>query len=291
MYILITPAKNEEEYLPKVIKQFLKQKSKPLLWVIVDDNSSDNTYDIGKSFSEKISWIELYKIKRDNNEYDSDIGYSQVVKLGIDYAKKMSDEKSIHYEYIGILDSDIILDRNYFGYLVNMATETSKCGIISGLLHQETKKDSEFGSPRGGARLYNKKCLESIGGYPITAAPDTVTNIKAKKRGWKLLKIKEVSGLQLRAPWIGNGIWQGYKKKGQGRYYLNYYPVNAFLTGVYLCSRYPFYIGIAFLYGYFSFYFLSKKQTEDEEVREYFGEKSFTNLKTFWEKTIFKMER
>ena len=42
-YILVTAAKNEGKNLPELIQSVAEQTIKPLLWVIVDDASTDNT--------------------------------------------------------------------------------------------------------------------------------------------------------------------------------------------------------------------------------------------------------
>ena len=42
-YIIITPAKDEEENLPNLISSIVKQSIQPLLWLIVDDGSVDST--------------------------------------------------------------------------------------------------------------------------------------------------------------------------------------------------------------------------------------------------------
>jgi len=262
-----------------VIEHILKQHLKPSLRVIVDDNSSDNTFHIIKKFADKISWIEPMKFKRESNEYDTEIGYSKVVSAGIDYAKKLAKNRGIQYNYIGILDADILLDENYFSNLVKVAEEIDKIGIISGVLYSPSKKDDKSKDPRGGARLFHKKCLEDIGGYPITAAPDTVTNIKARNRGWKLLKVENAIGTQLREPWAGISLWHGYKNKGKGRYYLCYHPVNAILTGIFLLCKFPFYPGLAFMHGYFSSFIKKEVQTEDKEIRDYFYNESLRELK------------
>jgi len=279
MYILVTPAKNEEENLPRVIKCVLAQTKKPRLWLIVDDGSTDNTYRIAKKHSELKEWIYVEKLNREKEEYDTEFGYSKVVKFGIENAMEKCQNEKINYKYVGILDADILLEKNYFELLLDKAESTKNCGIISGRLDLDGKKDFREGYPRGGAMLFHKKCLKEIGGYPITAAPDTVTNIKAKNRGWNLIKYYKAKGLQLRPPREGAGIWKGYKRKAEGRYYLNYHPVNAFLTSLYLCTKFPFYQGIAYFVGYFKSYFLNEPQTDDEEVKRFFYYESFNNLR------------
>lgn len=60
-YVVITPAKNESNYIRFTIKSMIKQSIKPQKWIIVDDGSSDDTYDIVKTVAQNNSWISIIK--------------------------------------------------------------------------------------------------------------------------------------------------------------------------------------------------------------------------------------
>ena len=42
-YVLITPARNEAQFIELTIKSVIAQTSKPIKWVIVSDGSTDGT--------------------------------------------------------------------------------------------------------------------------------------------------------------------------------------------------------------------------------------------------------
>ena len=285
IYILVTPAKDEAKNLQKVIDSMLNQNLKPALWVIVNDNSKDNTLDILKKYSDLITWIEYMHLTRDEKEYDTQIGYSIVVKAGIDFAIKHAELKKIKYDYIGILDADIIPDNDYFEKLLRCANDTTSCGIISG--RDKTRKEVNKKHILGCARLYHKNCLDSFGGYPITAHVDTVTEIKAKNRGWVLINIDTALVESLRHSDFGKkGYWHSQKNRAQGFYFLNYHPVNALFASIYLSTKYPFYIGLAFFVGYYKSFISRKIKTKDEEIIQYFYFERFNSLKKRLRKLI-----
>ena len=58
-FIMITPAKNEETFLPKVIESIASSTLTPNLWIIVDDNSSDKTPHILRDSAEIYDFIDL----------------------------------------------------------------------------------------------------------------------------------------------------------------------------------------------------------------------------------------
>jgi cellulose synthase/poly-beta-1,6-N-acetylglucosamine synthase-like glycosyltransferase len=47
-YVVITPVRNEEEYLPYTLKSMMSQTVKPLKWIIVNDGSTDRTGEIAE---------------------------------------------------------------------------------------------------------------------------------------------------------------------------------------------------------------------------------------------------
>ena len=60
VYILITPAKNEEKYLLNVAESVISQTQRPVLWVIVDDGSTDNSPAIIKNLEKHHDWIQSF---------------------------------------------------------------------------------------------------------------------------------------------------------------------------------------------------------------------------------------
>jgi glycosyltransferase involved in cell wall biosynthesis len=61
-YILITPARNEAEFIEGTIRSVLDQSIRPNKWIIVSDGSTDGTDDIVKRFLADNSWIQLVRM-------------------------------------------------------------------------------------------------------------------------------------------------------------------------------------------------------------------------------------
>ena len=58
-YVVITPARNEEDFISMTIESMISQTIKPQKWVIVSDGSTDNTDEIVKTYISDNPWIEL----------------------------------------------------------------------------------------------------------------------------------------------------------------------------------------------------------------------------------------
>ena len=109
-YGLITPVKNEEFFISKVFDTIVNQEKKPICWMIVDDNSTDNTTNIIKKFSPDYSFIKYTKLEESGKrDFASKVN---AIKWGIE---KLNTND---YDYLGILDADITLESNYYSTLL-----------------------------------------------------------------------------------------------------------------------------------------------------------------------------
>ena len=273
MYFVVTPVKNEEKSLPFTIRSIEEQTVKPILWVIVDDGSTDNTPKIIEDAKRRHDWIQSIRLKE--GERDLKIHYAYVCKTGLDFAIKYCNERKIEYKYIALVEADMILEDSYFENLIKEFEKDPKLGIASGgvwvcINGKETqiklRKDLAFGSHR----LWRKKCFEETGGYPLTHAVDSVSNVKAKLRGWKVKQFEKYKGVQTRMTGSAEGLWKGWKIRGEGAYYFNAHPFFVILKSIRYLFKKPYYIGLAYFIGYFSSYIGRKEQTDDEEIMHYY---------------------
>ena len=284
-YILVAPARNEEQFLPQVIDSVANSSVQPLLWLIVDDNSTDETPKIIKRSAIENDYIMLLSLSE--NSERSSFHYSYVCKRGFDTAIKLAVEKGMDWDYMILLNADTIVDPQYFEDIMFEMEKNPKIGIASGDVYLlKNGKVRAIKAPRdmpsGTARVWRKKCFYETGGYLLTYAPDSVSRVKAKLRGWKTVRFKEYNAYQLRQTSSAEGLWNGFKMDGNKAYYLNKHPLLIFLNAIYFTTKKPYYTGIAFLYGYLISVFKRKEKIDDEEIRDYYWN---TRLKEY--KNVF----
>ncbi len=239
-YLLITPARNEEQNLPEVSKSVTGQKVKPELWIIVDDGSTDDTAHILENLKASYSWIQ--SIRLPPRPRDITFHYSYVCKQGFDYALDYCRENNLEFEYIGLLDADTVLEENYFGKLLKEFEKDNSLGIASGGVYYDTggklsREMTDKNLPRGTGRLWKKECFVETGGYQVEPSPDSISNIKALLRGWKLMQYADIVQIQKRKTSAANGLWHGYVKNGWMAYYLGKNPIVALLNVFTLLSE------------------------------------------------------
>lgn len=280
-YILVTPAKNEVANLPETIESISKQIQKPLLWLIVDDGSTDGTDKIIEQASNKYPWISISRLP--NSKRDIGFHYSFVCKEGFSIILKLTSTRDIKFEYIALLDADMMPEPNYFKYLIEKMENNQKIGICSGgtwslkdgKKYQEKQRNN---LPSGGARIWKMKCFMETGGYELTMAPDSVSNARANLRGWETVRFENIYATQSRPVSSAEGVWIGYKKKGEFAHYLNFHLIHAFGKSLKFILSGEIKPGLAFGIGYFKSYINKTPKLKDKELFDYFKNRDF---KTF----------
>ena len=288
MYFIVTPARNEEKSLPLTISSIERQTVKPILWVIVDDGSTDSTPQIIETAKKKHDWI--HSVRLEKKQRDLMIHYASICNIGFDFGIKYCKENKIEYEYIALVDADMCLENTYFENLIKEFENDPQLGIASGgtwvsVKGEQIQLQLREDIPSGGHRLQRKNCFEESGGYPLTYIADSVSNVKAKLEGWKVKRFEEYKATQARMTSAVEGFWKGWKKEGESAYYLNAHPLYVVAKGIRYLFQKPYYIGLAYLMGYLNGYFSKIEQVDDEELKHYYRYKRPKEvLKYYWDK-------
>ncbi len=267
--IIITPARNEGKYIEKTIKSVISQSLKPIKWIIVDDGSTDNTYDIVNSYSQKYDWIDVIKLPtRDMRHFAGKVyvfneGYEKI--------------KHLPYDVIGNLDADISFDENYFKFLIDKFSEIPKLGVAGTPFKEEnysSLKDGFEGEKHvaGGCQLFRRECFEEIGGYIPNEGGgiDWIAVTTARMKGWITRSFQEKSFFHYRSLGTGeSNTWTSFFKYGKKDYLLGNHPIWELLRIAYRMTKKPFIIGgFILFYGYFSsMLFRVKRPISNELLR------------------------
>lgn len=276
MYILITPAKNEQESLPLVADSVLKQSIVPKLWMIIDDGSVDETPTIIRELTVNHPWIQ--SIRLPPHPRDITFHYSYVCKLGFEYSLKYCNENQIPFDFIALLDADTYLTETYFEQLISAFVKDPVLGIASGGIYYNIDGKLQWikvfeRDPAGTGRMWRKACFFETGGYMVEPAPDSISNVKAEHDGWKTQNFKDIIAVQTRPTSGAEGEWKGYFIKGKIDHYLNLHPMLVVLNFLDCSLQKPYYIGIAYAYGYLKGVIRREKKIEDEWIRDYYWNK------------------
>lgn len=215
---IIIPAHNEEAYLKSCLNSFTAQTHTPDELIIVDDNSSDNTFTISTEYSTAYDWIKVVQRK----STDVHLPGKKVVNA-FNYGLSHTSA----FDLIGKFDADIILPDNYFETMLNHFQADWKLGICSGLLY--VKKNGQWtyeniadkNHVRGPIKLYHKACFEKIGGLKANIGWDTVDVLMAKFHDFHVKTDESLKVKHLRPTGEGYTV-KNYRNKGTALYHMGY---------------------------------------------------------------------
>jgi biofilm PGA synthesis N-glycosyltransferase PgaC len=182
VYVLITPARNEAEYIESTIQSIVAQTVRPAKWVIVSDGSTDATDEIVSKYSHDHPWIELVRmpVRRERHfagkVHAFNAGYARVTDIA--------------YDVMGNIDADVSFDADHFEYLLTQLAANPRLGLAGAAFVENGERyDYRYANIEdvwGGCQLFRKSCYEDIGGYvPIKGgAIDHIAVVTARMKGW-----------------------------------------------------------------------------------------------------------
>lgn len=187
-YVIITPAKNEGEYIENTINSIISQVILPQEWIIVDDGSDDNTVELIEKYLTQYSWIKLIKRKTKQEER---AGGGKVVRAFNEGYKHI---QSKDYDFITKLDADLTLPVNYFEDIYYAFTKNERLGICGGTCYIEknkilVKERAEMYHVRGALKSVRKECFIDIDGFMPELHWDGIDEFKARFHKWDVYSI------------------------------------------------------------------------------------------------------
>jgi poly-beta-1,6-N-acetyl-D-glucosamine synthase len=249
-YALITPARNEADFIEQTINAMLGQSCRPVVWVIVSDGSTDGTDEIVRSYQDKHDWLMLLRMPERKERHFG--GKVMAFNKGYD---RIKDRK---YEVIGNLDADISFDADYFEFLLKKFNADETLGVCgTPFMEDGTQYDYRFSRREhvsGACQLFRRECFEQIGGYvPIKeGAIDLCAVVTARMKGWKTETFTDKYCIHHRKMGTAkSGIIAASFKSGVGDFRMGVHPLWQTLRSFYQMTRKPLLVqGIAILAGY-----------------------------------------
>lgn len=234
-YCIITPAYNETCNIDRLVTSVVEQDKLPVIWVIVNDGSSDDTGTKIDRYASKYDFISCVHLERDNVESY----YSRKIIAFIE-GYKFLQSKKVLYDYIGNLDADISLPADYYSNILTEFSQNSTLGIAAGrYIYPDTSRKpilSETSAP-GSILVFRRQCFEEIGGYlPLRyGAEDALACIQAQSKNWEVRMFPEYVALQHRIVGSATGMkfCTARFRQGLSEYDIGYHPLYSFLKFLY----------------------------------------------------------
>ena len=277
-YVVISPIRNEVEFIQALIDSLGTQTLKPQQWIIVDDGSSDGSGDIATDAANIHPWISVVR-RLDRGSREPGRGVIQAFADGYKHINR-------DWDYLVKLDGDLSLGRDYFEKCFQRFEADPKLGIGGGTICQkmgdqllsEAPDDPVF-HVRGATKIYRRECWEAIGGLIEAPGWDTVDEYKANMLGWVTYTFPEIKLWHHRKAGEAQGTWNNWVKNGLANYVAGYHPLfMGIKCGRRIFTR-PYGIGaLGLLVGFVSGYLCRVPKVEDGALIRYVRDQQLRKL-------------
>ncbi len=182
-YIIISPVRNEEDYLELTLKSVVNQTVRPAEYILVNDGSTDSTPDIIDRYATVHNWIRRIDIK-DRGHYLPGKGVVSAFYAGYEEIKVPD------WDYVVKLDCDLEFGNEYFERIFNEFQKNPKLGIASGCTYlpvkgRFVKEPTQEDHPVGPSKIYKRECWQDIGGMKKLPGWDLADLLDAQMNGWE----------------------------------------------------------------------------------------------------------
>lgn len=242
-YVLITPARNEAEFIEKTIQSVIAQTVLPKRWVIVSDGSTDGTDQIVEKYRLGRDWLELVRLpERQERNFAAKV---QAFNAGYERVKHLS------FEVIGNLDADVSFDEGYLAYLIGKFEEMLTLGVagthyVEGDFHSFRDSYINVHHVNGQCQLFRRACFENIGGYvPIKGGGiDWVAVTTARMKGWTTYSFSDRTFYHHRRMGTAGSSELGARfHYGKKDYFLGGHPLWQVFRSTFQMAKRPYVLG------------------------------------------------
>jgi poly-beta-1,6-N-acetyl-D-glucosamine synthase len=270
-YLLISPCRNEADYMRQTLDTVIGQSVRPTQWVIVDDGSTDDTPRILAEYAAQHDWIRIVTRK--------DRGHRAVGPGVIDAFYAGYDVVNVDdYDFLCKLDLDLRLPPRYFEGLMDRMQRDPRIGTCSGKAYLE--KDGVLVNERhgdenaiGASKFYRVTCFKEIGGFVREVGWDGIDGHHCRMRGWIAVSWDDPDLRFVHLRTMGSShksVYTGRFRQGYGQYYMGTGLVYMLASVLYKSNQKPYVVGqLAALAGYLDGMLKRRPRYENPEFRAF----------------------
>ena len=270
-YVLISPGRNEAQYMERTLDSVIAQSVRPACWVIVDDGSTDKTPEILADYASRHDWIRIVT-RGDRGRRAVGPGVIEAFYAG--YQTINPDD----YDYLCKLDLDLILPPTYFEELMRRMEDDPRIATCSGksYVYQAGAFISERHGDEtsiGATKFYRRDRFQELGGFVREVMWDGIDVHRCRMMGWQACSwdVPELRFTHLRPQGTSqDGAMTGRMRHGYGQYFMGTSPIYMLANAVNRFTEKPYVIaGAAMWWGYVWSWLQRKPRYENPEFRSF----------------------
>ncbi len=270
-YLLISPCRDEADFMRQTLDTVVAQSVRPAKWVIVDDGSTDATPEILAEYAAKHDWITVVT-RKDRGRRAVGPGVIEAFYAG--YESVNPDD----YDFLCKLDLDLRLPPRYFEILMQRMTAEPLIATCSGKAYIE--QDGQLIYERHGdetslgmTKFYRVSSFKKIGGFVREVMWDGIDCHCCRMHGWIACSWNEPDLRFVHLRPMGSSqqsIYTGRQRHGYGQYFMGTGFIYLLASAVSRLNEKPYVLGsLAMLWGWVSSAVLGKPRYDNLEFRRF----------------------
>ena len=279
--LVISPVKDEAQYIERTVASMVAQRHRVTTWIIVNDGSTDATGEIADQAAQKYPWIHvLHRTKGTQRRVGP--GVIEAFYAGLSLADLSA------YDFVCKLDGDLEFEPRYFQNLMERFAADPRLGTASGKAYIPV--NGEFVFERSGdqfshgvAKLYRRQCFDEIGGFVHEVMWDGIDCHRCRMLGWKAESYPDPELIIRHLRQMGSShksVYVGRRRWGRGQYFMGTHPLYLLgITGYRMMERPWILGGLNIGIGYVQAWWNGEKQYNDPAFRRHLHGWQFAELK------------
>jgi len=275
-YVLITPCRDEEQFARRTLDSIERQTLAPLLWIVVDDGSSDRTPAILAEYAVRLPYLRV--LRRDDRGVRSvGPGVIEAFYAGHEWLERTLAPQD--YDYVCKFDLDLELPPDYFAELLRRMHAQPRLGTCSGkawfpapsgeLVPETSGEEMSVGM----VKLYDARCFREIGGFVRAVMWDGIDCHRARMLGWTPRGFDDEALRIVHLRPMGSShksLWTGRLRHGRGQHFMGTGPLYMAASAFFRMAHRPYVLGgLAMMLGYLGAALRGAPRYEDREFRAY----------------------
>jgi glycosyltransferase involved in cell wall biosynthesis len=241
--VVISPCRDEEATLERTLACMRAQTHAPVLWVVVDDGSSDRSPEILARAIEEIPWLRV--VRR------SDRGRRLLGSGVIDAFYEGLAAVDVEYDFVAKMDVDLEFSPQYLERTLECFAGDPRLAAASGKVYrrESDKLVEEFlidEMVAGQFKLYRREAFERIGGFVRGLMWDGIDFHRARMEGYRTASLPDPELRIVHLRLMGSsdrGVLRGRLRWGSGQWYMGSALPYVLASGIFRMREKPYGIG------------------------------------------------
>lgn len=291
-YLIISPCRNEAEFMRQTLDTVVAQSVRPARWVIVDDGSTDATPGILAEYAARHNWITIVT-RSDRGRRAVGPGVIEAFYAGYETIDPDA------FDYICKLDLDLSLPARYFEILMQRMEANSRIATCSGkayirehggLVNERHGDETSIGA----SKFYRMSRFQEIGGFVREVMWDGIDCHRCRMLGWVACSWDdpELRFIHLRP--MGSSqtsIYTGRMRHGSGQYFMGTGFLYMLANALNRANERPVLLGsVAMLWGWLKSALQRKPRYGDAEFRRFLRSYQWRALRVGKKRAIAEIE-